>query len=294
MKKYLNSYNTRFAPSPSGYMHLGHAFSAIFAYELSKKLGGNFILRMEDIDSNRSSLLFEQSIYEDLDWLNIKYEKIVRRQSECMEDYKAAIDELNKLGVIYPCFCSRSDIKAEIMRAGNAPHQEESLFYPGTCRRLTQKERLKKLEKERNFAWRLNVRAAAKKLGNLVWRDIRLGVKNVPVGTIGDVVLARKDVPTSYHLSVTLDDHIQRIGLVSRGEDLVESTHIHKIIQLLLGLKSPLYFHHPLILDSNGQRLSKRNRAQTLKSLKSKGYKREDVIDLFGKKNILSLLELIK
>ena len=294
MKINLNSYNTRFAPSPSGHMHLGHAFSAIFAYEISKKLGGKFILRIEDIDPNRSSLLFEESIYEDLEWLNLKYDKKVRRQSEHMEDYKAAIEELNKLGFVYPCFCSRTDIKAEIMRAGNAPHQEENIFYPGTCRRLTQKERLKKLEKERNFAWRLNVRAAAKKLDNLVWEDICLGVKNIPVGTIGDVVLARKDIPTSYHLSVTLDDHIQRIGLVSRGEDLVESTHIHRIIQLLLGLKSPLYFHHPLLLDTNGQRLSKRNRAQTLKSLKSKGYKREDVIDLFGKENILSLLELIK
>ena len=294
MKKKLSSYNTRFAPSPSGHMHLGHAFSALFAYELSKKLGGKFILRIEVIDPNRSSLLFEESIYEDLDWLNLKYDKMVRRQSEHMSDYKVAIEELDKLGFIYPCFCSRSDIKAEIMRAGNAPHQEENIFYPGTCRRLTHKERLKKLENERNFAWRLNVRAAAKKLGNLVWEDIRLGIKNVPVGTIGDAVLARKDIPTSYHLSVTLDDHIQRVGLVSRGEDLVESTHIHKIIQSLLALKSPLYFHHPLILDSNEQRLSKRNRAQTLKSLKSKGYKREDVIDLFGKENILSLLELIK
>ena len=116
----------------------------------------------------------------------------------------------------------------------------------------------------------------------------------MPVGTIGDVILARKDIPTSYHLSVTLDDHLQRVGIVSRGEDLVESTHIHKILQLLLGLKSPLYLHHPLIMDSNGKRLSKRNRAQTVKSLKSKGYKREDVIDLFGKENILSLLKLVR
>ena len=290
----LESYNTRFAPSPTGHMHLGHAFSALFAYELAKKINGKFFVRIEDIDQNRSSKIFEDSIFEDLDWLEIKYEKKIRRQSKHMDDYKAAIEELNRLGVIYPCFCSRSDIKAEIMRAGNAPHEEDNLFYPGTCRRLTEQERIKKLEKDNSFAWRLNIRAAAKKIGNLVWEDIRLGSHTVPVGTIGDVVLARKDILTSYHLSVTLDDHIQRIGLVSRGEDLVSATHIHKMLQMLLGLKTPIYFHHPLILDSNGKRLSKRNRAQTLKSLKAKGYKREDVIDLFGRKNIISLLDLIK
>ena len=294
MKKSLSLYNTRFAPSPTGHMHLGHAFSAIFSYELAKKLGGKFILRIEDIDQQRSNQLFEESIYEDLDWLHIKYDRKVRRQSQHMGDYRAAVGELKTLGFIYPCFCSRSDIKAEIMRAGNAPHAGENIFYPGTCRRLSMEERNKKLENEKNYAWRLNVRAAAKKLGNLLWKDLRLGNQNVPVGTIGDVILARKDIPTSYHLSVTLDDHLQRIGIVSRGEDLVESTHIHKIIQLLLGLNSPLYLHHPLIMDSNGKRLSKRNRAQTVKSLKSKGYKREDVIDLFGKENILSLLKLVR
>jgi len=294
MKKSLSLYNTRFAPSPTGHMHLGHAFSAIFSYELAKKLGGKFILRIEDIDQQRSNQLFEESIYEDLDWLHIKYDRKVRRQSQHMDDYRAAAGELKTLGFIYPCFCSRSDIKAEIMRAGNAPHEGENIFYPGTCRRLSMEERNKKLENEKNYAWRLNVRAAAKKLGILLWKDLRLGNQNVPVGTIGDVILARKDIPTSYHLSVTLDDHLQRIGIVSRGEDLVESTHIHKIIQLLLGLQSPLYLHHPLIMDSNGKRLSKRNRAQTVKSLKSKGYKREDVIDLFGKDNILSLLKLVR
>lgn len=294
MKIKLKSFNTRFAPSPTGHMHLGHAFSAIFASELAKAIGGNMYLRIEDIDPNRSRLIFEESIYEDLDWLGIKYEKEVRRQSEHMNDYEIAMDKLYKLGVIYPCFCSRSDIKAEIMRAGNAPHAEENIFYPGTCRRLTKQERLNKIEKERNYAWRLNIRAAAKKLGNIFWEDIRLGKHNVPVGTIGDVVLGRKDILTSYHLSVTVDDHIQDIGIISRGEDLVDSTHIHKIIQMLLNLNTPLYLHHPLILDINGQRLSKRNRAQTLKSLKSKGYKKEDVLDIFGKKNILNLLDLIK
>ena len=186
----LESYNTRFAPSPTGHMHLGHAFSALFASELAKKINGKFFVRIEDIDQNRSSKIFEDSIFEDLDWLEIKYEKQIRRQSKHMDDYKAAIEELNRLGVIYPCFCSRSDIKAEIMRAGNAPHEEDNLFYPGTCRRLTEQERIKKLEKDNSFAWRLNIRAAAKKIGNLVWEDIRLGSHTVPVGTIGDVVLA--------------------------------------------------------------------------------------------------------
>ena len=290
----LYSNNTRFAPSPTGHMHLGHVFSALFSYEAAKKLGGKFILRIEDIDSQRSSKVFEESIYEDLEWLQIKYSTDIRYQADNMDDYKGAIKELQKLDMVYPCFCSRSDIKAEIMRAGNAPHEEETSIYPGTCRRLSKEERIKKIAIGTSFAWRLNIRAAAKKLGNLVWRDLRLGKHTVPVGTMGDVVLARKDVPTSYHLSATLDDHIQRIGLVTRGEDLVSATHVHKIIQSLLELKSPIYLHHPLILDSKGVRLSKRTRAQTVKSLKTSGLKRNDVIDLFGKDNILSLLSLIK
>ena len=290
----LYSNNTRFAPSPTGHMHLGHVFSALFSYEAAKKLGGKFILRIEDIDSQRSSKVFEESIYEDLEWLQIKYSTGIRYQADHMDDYKGAIKELQKLDMVYPCFCSRSDIKAEIMRAGNAPHEEETSIYPGTCRRLSKEERIKKIAIGTSFAWRLNIRAAAKKLGNLVWRDLRLGKHTVPVGTMGDVVLARKDVPTSYHLSATLDDHIQRIGLVTRGEDLVSATHVHKIIQSLLELKSPIYLHHPLILDSKGVRLSKRTRAQTVKALKTSGLKRNDVIDLFGKDNILSLLSLIK
>ena len=204
-----------------------------------------------------------------------------------MQDYQAAINELINMDMIYPCFCSRSEIKAEIMRAGNAPHEEDYSIYPGTCRRLSLEDRESKIDQNLSYAWRLNIRAASKKLGNLTWEDIRLGKQTVPVGIIGDVVLARKDIPTSYHLSATLDDHIQRIGLVTRGEDLVSATHIHKIIQVLLGLNSPKYFHHPLILDSNGVRLSKRTRAQTVKSLKASGLKREDVIDLLGKENIL-------
>lgn len=294
MKLKLYSNNTRFAPSPTGHMHLGHVFSALFAYESAKKLGGKFILRIEDIDSQRSSKLFEESIYEDLDWLQIKFSEDVRYQSKHMEDYKAAINELLKNDMIYPCFCSRSEIKAEIMRAGNAPHEEDYSIYPGTCRRLSIQERHNRIEQNLSYAWRLNIRSASKKFGNLKWTDMRLGEYTVPVGIIGDVVLARKDTPTSYHLSATLDDHIQRIGLVTRGEDLVSATHIHKILQVLLGLNSPRYLHHPLILDSKGFRLSKRTRAQTVKSLKASGLKREDIIDLFGNENILSLLNLIK
>ncbi|MBH88459.1 MAG: tRNA glutamyl-Q(34) synthetase GluQRS [Pelagibacterales bacterium] len=294
MKLNLYSNNTRFAPSPTGHMHLGHVFSALFAYEAAKKLGGKFILRIEDIDAQRSSKLFEDSIYEDLDWLEINFSKEIRYQSEHMQDYKAAINELLKLDMVYPCFCSRSEIKAEILRAGNAPHEEDYSVYPGTCRRLSLEDRKDKMEQNLSYAWRLNIRAASKKFGNLFWDDMRLGKHTVPVGIIGDIVLARKDIPTSYHLSATLDDHIQRIGLVTRGEDLVNATHIHKILQTLLGLKSPKYLHHPLILDSNGVRLSKRTRAQTIKSLKASGLKREDVIDLFGKENILTLLNLIK
>ena len=288
------SNNTRFAPSPTGYLHLGHIFSALFAYESSKVLGGELILRIEDIDKQRSRSDFEKSIFQDLDWIGIKYRKNIRRQSEEMSDYKAAIEELNRLNLIYPCFCTRSEIQAEILRAENAPHGINHTVYPGTCRRLSAKDRENKIKTNKNYAWRLDVRAAAKKIGKLFWQDIRLGNHEVPVGIMGDVVIGRKDVPSSYHLSSTLDDHIQKVGLVTRGEDLVESTHIHRVLQSILGLKTPFYFHHPLILDSNGARLSKRTRAQTVRAMKTLGYSPKDVINLFGKKNLLSLLSLIK
>ena len=156
------------------------------------------------------------------------------------------------------------------------------------------KDRENKIKTNKNYAWRLDVRAAAKKIGKLFWQDIRLGNHEVPVGIMGDVVIGRKDVPSSYHLASTLDDHIQKVGLVTRGEDLVESTHIHRVLQSILGLKTPYYFHHPLILDSSGDRLSKRTRAQTVRAMKTLGYSPKDVINLFGKKNLLSLLSLIK
>jgi len=286
--------HTRFAPSPTGYLHLGHVFSALFAYEASKILGGELIIRIEDIDKQRSRSHFEKSIFEDLDWIGIKYRKIIRRQSEKMSDYEAAIEELDRLNLIYPCFCTRSEIQSEILRAGYAPHGIDHLVYPGTCRRLSKSEKEKRIKTNKNYAWRLDIRSAAKKIGKLSWHDIRLGNHEVPVGIIGDVVIGRKDVPSSYHLASTLDDHIQRVGLVTRGEDLVESTHIHRILQSLLGLKTPFYFHHPLILDSSGVRLSKRTRAQTIRAMKARGLSPKEVINLFGKKNLLSLLSLIK
>ena len=294
MKYKFYSNFTRFAPSPTGHLHLGHIFSAFFAFEASKILGGEFIVRIEDIDPQRSRAHFEKSIFDDLDWIGIKYRKDIRRQSEKMSDYKAAIEELDRLNIIYPCFCTRSEIQAEILRAGNAPHGIDHSIYPGTCRRLSKSEKEKKIKQNKNFAWRINIRAAAKKVGKLFWNDIRLGQHEVPVGIIGDVVIGRKDVPASYHLASTLDDHLQNIGLVSRGEDLVESTHIHRLLQSLLGLKTPVYFHHPLVLDSNGVRLSKRTRALTIKSMKAKGKSANEIINLFGKNNLLSLLSLIK
>lgn len=294
MKYNFYSNHTRFAPSPTGYLHLGHIFSAFFAYEASKILGGELILRIEDIDQQRSRNHFEESIVNDLDWIGIKYRKEIRKQSEKMTDYRAAIEELKRLNLVYPCFCTRSEIQSEILRAGNAPHGIDRTVYPGTCRRLGNADKNKKIKINKNYAWRLDIRAAAKKVGKLSWHDIRLGNHEVPVGIIGDVVLGRRDAPASYHLASTLDDHIQKIGLVTRGEDLVESTHIHRLLQSLLGLRTPFYFHHPLVLDSSGVRLSKRTRALTIRAMKAEGKTANDIINLFGKNNLLSLLSLIR
>lgn len=254
---------TRFAPSPTGELHLGHAYSALFA----ASIGDRFLLRIEDIDTPRIKPEFEQAIFEDLAWLGLEWETPVLRQSEHFEIYQNALGQLQSKGLLYPCFCSRRDIRAEIKRSGGAPHGDEGPLYPGTCRAISESERTRRMEEE-PFALRLDAAAALQSSGPLVWSDAEKGAIDVTMDGMGDVVLARKESPASYHLAVTIDDHLQSITLVTRGDDLFPSTHVHRLLQALLGLSTPAYHHHRMLTGDNGLRLSKRDQSLTLRALR--------------------------
>jgi glutamyl-Q tRNA(Asp) synthetase len=268
---------TRFAPSPTGLLHLGHAYSALFA-ERAAQNGGTFLLRIEDIDPVRCKPEFTQAIYDDLHWLGLKWHEPVRQQSRHLEDYAAALDVLRNKGVLYPCFCTRREVISEASAAGHAPHTgPDGLIYPGTCRNLSESERREKLAQHTTANWRLDVAKALAMVGELTWRDATNGVIEAKPQDFGDVVLARKDVPTSYHLSVAVDDHLQGITLVTRGEDLFRATDIHRLLQALLGYATPEYHHHPLLTDAEGKRFAKRDKAVTLRELREGGKSPEDV-----------------
>lgn len=277
---------TRFAPSPTGYLHLGHAYAALFAYQAAQDAGGRFLLRIEDIDTGRCRPEFEDAIYEDLDWLGLSWEQPVRRQSECMDEFEAALDRLSRKGVLYPCFCTRTDIKREIEAAAGAPHLvrmgPDGPLYPGTCRSVSMPEREARAEAGEPFALRLDMVRAQKLCGETAWTDLDKGNIRCEPGIFGDIVLARKDTPTSYHLSVTLDDHIQGVTLVTRGEDLFPATHVHRLLQQLLDLDTPTYHHHGLLKAPDGRRLAKRDKAETLRSLRNAGHSPAEVRAMAG------------
>jgi glutamyl-Q tRNA(Asp) synthetase len=274
---------TRFAPSPSGYLHLGHAYAALVAWETARAAGGKALLRIEDIDRARCRDEFEQGIIDDLRWLGFDWDGEVLRQSERMWLYDRALDRLDRLGVLYPCFCTRRRIRAEIAHAGQAPHGPAGeALYPGICRTLESDERRLRIGAGEPFALRLDVGRALALTGPLTWHDLRAGRVEARPETLGDVVLARKDVPSSYHLAVTVDDAEQGVTLVTRGEDLFHATHIHRLLQALLGLPEPRYYHHNLIADSTGLRLAKRNRAVTLRTLRQSGRRPDEIWRLLG------------
>ncbi|MBX6321416.1 MAG: tRNA glutamyl-Q(34) synthetase GluQRS [Rhodospirillaceae bacterium] len=273
---------TRFAPSPTGYLHLGHAHSALAGWTAARRAGGRFLLRIEDIDRGRCRPAFEEAICEDLAWLGLDWERPVRRQSEHMDDYRAALARLEALGVLYPCFCTRKQIRVEIAAAGHAPHGTEGPPYPGTCRGLGEGERRARLAEGRDHALRLDVARALALVGPLTWRDVRAGTVAAEPARLGDVVLARKDVATSYHLAVTVDDALQGVTLVTRGEDLFAATHMHRLLQALLGLPVPDYDHHPLLRDADGRRLAKREGAPTLRALRAAGRSPAEVRAMAG------------
>ncbi|WP_115936498.1 tRNA glutamyl-Q(34) synthetase GluQRS [Aestuariispira insulae] len=263
---------TRFAPSPSGLLHLGHAFSALFAQAQAKALGGRFLLRIEDIDITRCRPEFEDGIFEDLAWLGLEWDpKLVFRQSDCLARYDQFLHLLEESDLIYPCFCTRKEIQEEVANAPRAPHGPDGVLYPGICKQLSPEERQEKIEAGRPHALRIHMDRAAKLTGPLSFHDQELGRIAVLPQSCGDIVLARKDIRTSYHLSVTIDDALSQVNLITRGEDLLHATHVHRVLQALFGFPEPRYFHHPLLTDENGKRFAKRDKALTLKALREAG-----------------------
>ena len=272
---------TRFAPSPSGLLHLGHALSALFAWHEAKRAGGRFLLRIEDIDLGRCRPEYEAAIFEDLAWLGLDWEQPVRRQSDQLADYRTALDRLADAELLYPCFCTRKEIQAEIARAGRAPHGPEGPLYPGLCKALPTEERRQRVAAGEPHALRLDMARAVAAAGPLTWREQDRETAAAPE-TLGDVVLARKDIATSYHLAVTLDDALQGVTLVTRGEDLLPATHVHRLLQALLDLPVPRWHHHGLLADETGRRLAKRDDARALRTLREAGHSPAEVRALAG------------
>jgi len=277
---------TRFAPSPTGWLHLGHAFAAIKAYEAAQ--GGRFLLRIEDLDQGRARAEYETAIREDLAWLGLAWEQPVLRQSTRSEAYRAALAALTRSGLVYPCFCSRSQISQEIERAAEAPRGPAGAPYPGTCRSLSPNQRQVRLARGEAFALRLDAATAAAQAGALTFTELgcgpnaERGVIPVEPALLGDIVLARKHLPAAYHLAVVVDDAFQGVTVVTRGNDLFSATHVQRLLQSRLGLPSPLYAHHRLILDAEGKKFSKRDSAITLRSLRAAGLEPADIRGRMG------------
>jgi glutamyl-Q tRNA(Asp) synthetase len=271
----------RFAPSPNGYLHLGHAFSAMLNADLARQSGGRFLLRIEDIDPTRCRPEFEAAIDEDLAWLGLSWEKPARRQSEHFADYRGALEKLTTLGLIYPAFESRAETARLIAeREKEAPWPRDpdgAPLYPGTARALAPEERARLLQSGAPYALRLDMTAACARVGPLNWIERGQGSEGES-GTVaanpaawGDVIIARKETPTSYHLAVVVDDARQGVTEVVRGQDLFWSTSVHRLLQALLGLPQPVYRHHRLIRDADGQKLSKSTEATGLRELRAAG-----------------------
>ncbi len=264
---------TRFAPSPTGHLHLGHAASALFAWRHARDGGGRFLLRLEDIDPTRCRPEYAAAILEDLTWFGVNWDGDVRVQSEHLAEYRAALDLLAEMGLLYPCFCTRTDILREIADSAGAPHAPDgSLVYPGTCRALPYDQRAARIAAGERFALRLDMAAALNRIGTpLTYEEAGEGRIICRPERFGDVVLGRKDAPASYHLCVTHDDALQGVSLVTRGEDLKPATDVHRILQALMGWPEPAYAHHPLVRDPTGRRLAKRDRDTTLRDLRAAG-----------------------
>jgi glutamyl-Q tRNA(Asp) synthetase len=280
----------RFAPSPNGYLHLGHALSVLLNADLARAAGGRLLLRIEDIDAVRCKPEYEAEIFEDLAWLGIKWERPVRRQSEHYDGYRAAVAKLDTLGLIYPSFESRAEIAMMVAgrdAKGHWPRDPDGVpLYPGSAKSLPAAERKRRMANE-PYALRLDMEAALARVGALTWQETGAGPAG-ETGSIaadpaanpahwGDVVLARKDTPTSYHLAVVVDDAVQGVTDVVRGQDLFHATSVHRLLQALLGYPAPRYHHHRLILDADGKKLSKSTAATGLRELRERGATPADI-----------------
>lgn len=270
---------TRFAPSPTGRLHLGHALAARVARDLARsEPGGRFLLRFEDIDAPRVRDGFYQGIEEDLRWLGLPWDGEPLRQTTRTAAYETALDQLRQQELVYPCFCTRREIQQEWAAMAGAPHGPEGPLYPAICQRLPEAEQQQKLAAGIPHAWRLDAHKAAALAGPLTFHDLRFGTLRVDPELLGHVVLARKDIGISYHLAVVVDDAFQQITHVTRGEDLLPSTHVHRLLQALLGLPKPVYLHHELVLDERGQRLAKRCDALSIAALREAGKSPAEVL----------------
>lgn len=270
---------TRFAPSPTGRLHLGHALAAKVAHDLARQSpGGQFLLRHEDIDGPRVREEFYHGIEEDLKWLGLHWDGVPLRQTSRTAAYDAALLSLRERGLVYPCFCTRKEIETELARMASAPQGPMGPVYPGTCRHLDQDDVDARISEGRSHAWRLDAVKAASQTGPLRFTDLRCGTVAVDPFLLGDVVLARKDIGCAYHLAVVVDDAWQNITHVTRGEDLLRSTHVHRLLQVLLDLPEPVYMHHELMLDDQGKRLAKRNDSLSIATLREAGMTAAEVM----------------
>jgi glutamyl-Q tRNA(Asp) synthetase len=277
----------RFAPSPNGYLHLGHALSALENSDRARAAGGRLLLRIEDIDAARCRPEFEAAIYEDLTWLGLAWEEPVRRQSEHLDDYRAVLDQLTRADLIYPSFESRGEILRLIAeRDAQAPWPRDpdgTPLYPGSAKDLPADERARRMARD-PYTLRLDSNAAALRASPLVWHETGVcdGEVRATPEAWGDVILARKDTPTSYHLSVVVDDALQGITHVVRGQDLFASTSVHRLLQAVIGLPAPIYHHHRLVLDRDGHKLAKSTGATALRTLRGRGASPADIRRMVG------------
>lgn len=274
----------RFAPSPNGNLHLGHAFSALLTNRIAQQLGGRTLLRIEDIDQARCTPELLQQMLDDLDWIGFEFEGEVTKQSDHFDRYRAAAETLKMRELIYPCFCSRKEIRDN---ADGRTDPDGAPIYPGTCKHLSADEVNDKLAKNMPHSYRLDMQKALAQTGTPTWMEMEADLKtihaiNADPMAWGDVILVRKDTPTSYHLSVVLDDAAQHISHVTRGKDLYFATAIHRVLQIVLDLPEPLYHHHDLIRDEAAEKLSKSTKAQSLKELRQQGWSAQQVRAAIG------------
>jgi glutamyl-Q tRNA(Asp) synthetase len=263
---------TRFAPSPTGYLHLGHAYAAWQAWRRARDYGGKFLLRIEDIDPARCRPEYTQAIIEDLTWLGLEWDGEILIQSTRLALYQSCLTTLFARGLLYPCFCSRADIAREIAASASAPHAPDGApLYPGTCRRLSEDERTSRLTSGAPHAWRLDTTRALQGAPPLYFTEEGIGQIPARPQNFGDIILARRDAPASYHLCATHDDAAQSITLVTRGHDLRDATHVHRLLQHLMDWPVPAYAHHALMRGAEGRRLAKRDGAETLRALRAAG-----------------------